>query len=195
MGGGKTRFAYVYIVVPLVYLCINIAYSLKLKEYPLVDVLILMLGYLIRLEYGGLLIGTGVSAWMFLTVTASAFFLGFGKRRNELLLYGNGSRKNLKMYTVEFLDQACQMSMTTAIVFYALSCADTNTVVADAGVDLLWSVPLAFIICFKYLMDLHRNDCDGDPVEVVLKDKWLVILCAAFAVVLFILLYWQGRFF
>lgn len=186
---GMSGFQLAYIGIPCLYLAVNIAYSVKLKNYPLVDVFILMLGYVLRLVYGGMISGTGVSAWMFLTITAASFFLGFGKRRNELLMYGDGGRLNLKVYTLEFLDHACQMSMTVTIVFYALSCADTNTAVAGAGVNLLWSVPVVFIICLRYLMILNDGQSDGDPVNVVLRDKWLMILCIFFGVVLMYLLY------
>ena len=188
-GRGNQEFALKYILVPLLYLAMNIAYSVKLKEYPLLDVFILMLGYVMRLIYGGILIGTGISAWMFLTVTAAAFFLGFGKRRNELLIYGDTGRENLKRYTLGFLDQACLMSMTMTIVFYSLSCADTNTAVAQAGVNLLWSVPIVIMICLRYLMILHSGRSDGDPVEVLLKDKWLVLLCVFYFGALLLLLY------
>lgn len=186
---GYKKFAFEYIFIPLLYLALNVAYSLKLKEYPLIDVFILMLGYVLRLIYGGRLAGTGLSAWMFLTITAAAFFLGFGKRRNELLMYGSVGRANLKEYTLDFLDRACQMSMTTTIIFYALSCADVNTAVAEAGVNLLWSVPAVFIICLRYLMILNDGKSDGDPVEVVFRDKWLILLGIVFLAVLMILLY------
>ena len=188
-GGANKRFAFKYILVPLLYFVMNIAYSMKLKEYPLIDVFILMFGYVLRLVYGGILIGTGVSAWMFLTVTAAAFFLGFGKRRNEFLMYGDTGRANLKRYTLGFLDQACLMSMTTTIVFYSLSCADMDTAVAKAGVNLLWSVPVVFIICLRYVMILHNGRSDGDPMEVLLKDKWLALLCVFYFAVLLLLLY------
>ena len=178
---GYKKFAFEYIFIPLLYLALNVAYSLKLKEYPLIDVL--------RLIYGGRLAGTGLSAWMFLTITAAAFFLGFGKRRNELLMYGSVGRANLKEYNLDFLDRACQMSMTTTIIFYALSCADVNTEVAEAGVNLLWSVPAVFIICLRYLMILNDGKSDGDPVEVVFRDKWLILLGIVFLAVLMILLY------
>ena len=188
-GAPGCDFAFRYILIPFVYLVINAAYSFKLKRYPLVDVFILMMGYVLRLLYGGILSETGVSAWMFLTVTAGAFFLGFGKRRNELLMYGETGRTNLRQYTLGFLDQACLISVTTTIVFYALSCADVNTAVAAAGVDLLWSVPVVFVICLRYLMILNSGESDGDPIEIILKDKWLLLLCLVFFAVLLISLY------
>lgn len=189
LGGGILRPAYEYMLIPSIYFVLNMAYSLKLKHIPLVDVFILMSGYVLRLQYGAVLAGVGVSAWMFLTVTAAAFFLGFGKRRNELLRYGSTGRASLEAYKIGFLDQACLMSMTTAIVFYSLSCADMNTAVAAAGVDLLWSVPVVFVIFLRYLMVLNDGNSGGDPVDVVLKDKCLLALCAGFSAVLVFLLY------
>ena len=67
--------------------------------------------------------------------------------------------------------------------------ADMDTAVAKAGVNLLWSVPVVFIICLRYLMILHNGRSDGDPMEVLLKDKWLALLCVFYFAVLLLLLY------
>lgn len=182
------------LLLPTVYLVLNLGYSFGLKNVPLLDVFILMLGYLLRLEYGGWLAGCGVSKWMFLTMMFVAFFLGFGKRRGELLAYGTSSRESLKQYSADFLEKGMYTSLTAAIVFYALMCADTNTVVARYGADLLWSVPFVALISFRYMMLIEGGRSDGDPVSVVLSDKILVLLCAAFSLVLLILLYFPVRF-
>lgn len=177
------------LLLPLLYLIVNIMYSFGLKNYPLVDVFILMLGYLIRLIYGGILTDCGVSSWMFLTMMSVAFFMGFGKRRGELHKYGNGSRKNLKRYTESFLKQGMVISCTLAVVFYAMTCADTDSVVAQAGVDLLWSVPGAVLILFRYLMLVLDDENDGDPVSVILSDRFLLCLGGGFALIFGYLLY------
>lgn len=178
-----------YIMLPLLYLVLNFAYSFGLKNIALLDVFILMSGYLIRLEYGALIIDITVSTWMFLMMTSAAFFLGFGKRRNELIRYGNENRKSLSTYTIGFLNQAIQISMTTTIVFYAMACADSQTTVAMAGVDLLWSVPVVFIICLRYMMILETEDSDGDPVTVILSDKPLLALGVTYVLLIIAIIY------
>ena len=79
------------------YVALNLLYSLGLKNIALLDVFILMSGYVIRVFYGALIIGVDVSSWLYLTVMAMAFYLGLGKRRNEMLLQGSRSRKVLEL--------------------------------------------------------------------------------------------------
>ena len=70
-----------------------------------------------------------------------------------------------------------------------MACADSQTTVALAGVDLLWSVPFVFIICLRYMMILEKDDCDGDPVTVVLSDRPLLGLGVAYVLIVYLLLY------
>ena len=178
-----------YIVLPCIYMIANFLYSAYLKNIPLLDVLILVFCYTARLWYGAVLNNAEVSNWMFLTMMSASFFMGFGKRRNELQQYGDSSRKSLRGYTVNFLDKAMQLSMTSSIVFYSLMCSDMNTSVASSGVNLLWTTPFITVICLRYLMLVENNSCDGDPVSVILGDKILALLCSVYMCIVTILLY------
>lgn len=164
----------------IVYLLINIGYSMGLKNVPILDVAILSGGYILRLYSGGELAGVEISDWMFLTVASASLYLGFGKRRNELIRYGDKGRKLLERYTVGFLDKGIQMSLTLTVVFYALSCTDENTVMA--GANLLWSVLLVILVLLRYNMLLEDGTGDGDPVEVLLQDKALMLLIIFYVV-------------
>ena len=177
------------ILCPAVYLAVNILYSVCLKKIPLLDVLILVFDYVLRLWYGAVLAGVPVSNWMFLTMMSAAFFMGFGKRRNEFLKYGASMRESLKGYTEKFLDKAMQIAITSAIVFYSLMCADSNTEVARAGVNLLWTTPLIVVICLRYLMLVEKENSDGDPVSVIMGDRALILLCSGYIVAVAAFLY------
>ena len=176
-------------LIVTIYLIINFAYSLGLKDYVLIDIIILALGFVLRLLYGGIITDIGVSNWMFLTVVSAAFYLSLGKRLKELIKYGDAIRKSLSGYTVTFLKESMHISMSLTIVFYALSCSDKTTTVAQHGVNLLWTVPIVLIICLRYNLILEKNEIDGDPVEVVLKDKALLSLIGFYACIILLLLY------
>lgn len=168
------------------YIASNLAYSLGAKNIALLDVFILVLGYILRIYYGAMLIGAPVSSWLYLTVLSMAAFLGFGKRRNELRMQGDVSRKVLGLYTSEFLDKAMYLCLCLTIVFYALWCEDMARVMENQ--ILLFSVPLVLMICMRYSMDVE-GDSDGDPVEVVLADKPLLLLTAGYALMMAAILY------
>ena len=111
------KFISIYIIT---YILINIMYSFGLKNIPLLDVFILALGFLIRVLYGGALINVEVSTWLFLTVLSISFYLGLGKRRNELMAQKNPeniTRNVLKYYNKEFLDKNMYMCLSMTIIF------------------------------------------------------------------------------
>ncbi len=94
-----------------------------MKNVALLDVVILVSGFLIRLLYGSAVTGISIFFWMCMTVIAASFYLGFGKRRNELLKNEEDAekiRKVLKYYNKEFLDKNMYMCKSMAIIFYAM---------------------------------------------------------------------------
>lgn len=172
----------------VLYFVLNLGYSFGLKNIPIVDITILVSGFLIRVLYGAVVTDIVVSNWLYLTVIAVAFYFALGKRRNELRQLGDGdTRQVLKAYPVEFLDKNMGMCLTLANVFYALWSMDKNTVSAY-GNSLVFSVPIVLLITMKYSLNVE-GDSDGDPVEVLLHDKVLLVLCAVYLAVMFAILY------
>ena len=176
------HFISIYIIS---YILLNIMYSFGLKNIPLLDVFILALGFLIRVLYGGALINVEVSTWLFLTVLSISFYLGLGKRRNELMAQekiGNNTRSVLKYYNKEFLDKNMYMCLSMTIIFYSLWCQDLNSKY------IMWTIPVVLLICMKYSLNIESNS-SGDPVEVLLKDKVLILLIGIYAIAIFLTLY------
>ena len=176
------KFISIYIIT---YILINIMYSFGLKNIPLLDVFILALGFLIRVLYGGALINVEISNWLFLTVLSISFYLGLGKRRNELIAQektGNTTRSVLKYYNKEFLDKNMYMCLSMTIIFYSLWCQDLNS---DY---IMWTIPIVLLICMKYSLNIESNS-SGDPVEVLLKDKILMLLVGIYAIAILLTLY------
>lgn len=167
--------------LPLSYLVINIAYSNGLKNIPLLDVAIISFGFVIRLYYGSVLSNIAISDALFLTVVSASFFLGFGKRRNELKK-GTSTRKVLKAYNIHFLDKIMYVFIGLTLVFYSLW-------TISKGEDLVYTVPFAMLIVADYCLIIESDSSDGDPAEVLKHSKTLLSLLVLFAVVLFICLY------
>lgn len=166
-------------LILILYFLLNIGYSMGLKEIPLVDILILVSGFILRVLYGSAICGIPVSGWMYLTVMSASFYMGLGKRRNELSKNGSGTRKVLKFYTYEFLDKNMYICNALMIIFYALWCT-SDGINEKFGGRMLWTIPLVIVICMKYSLNIEGNS-DGDPVEVLVHDKVLALLCLVFA--------------
>lgn len=172
----------------LLYFAINLAYSFGLKNIPLLDITILVAGFLIRVIYGAVVTDIAISNWLYLTVIAVAFYFALGKRRNELRKTGSETRKVLKSYPVNFLDKNMYMCLALANVFYALWSMSESTVAFYHNRYLVFTVPIVLLITMKYSMNVERES-DGDPVEVLLHDKMLLGLCIAYLAVMFFILY------
>lgn len=171
------------------YLIMNLAYSFGLKNVPLVDISILVAGFLIRILYGAIVADIVISNWLYLTVIALAFYFALGKRRNELKQLGTGeTRKVLKSYPMDFLDKSMGMCLTLANVFYALWSMDERTIAFYNNKYLIFTVPIVLLITMKYSLTVE-GESDGDPVEVLLHDKVLLMLCAMYISVMIIILY------
>ena len=170
------------------YLILNLGYSLGLKKVPLVDVAILVSGFWIRVLYGALITGIKISDWLYLTIVMLAFFLALGKRRNELKHNKAGETRDvLKAYPIAFLDKSMYMCLTLAIVFYSLWTMTEETVLAY-GQYLIYTVPIVMLIIMKYSMDIE-GDSDGDPVEVLVHDHFLMVLCLIYLLSMLAILY------
>lgn len=173
-----------FLILPICYLILNIAYSYGLKNIPVVDVFVISLGFLLRLFYGGILISEVVSNWLFLTVLFGTLFLGFGKRRNELLKEKTGTRKALEKYSSEFLSSALNMCMALTLTFYSLWTIETD----PEGKLTLYTVPLIALLAFKYYYSLN-NANSGDPTDIFYQEKWIpvsiIILIVVFSKALY----------
>lgn len=167
-------------VALLVYVVLNVGYSMGWKNVPLLEIAILVSGFLIRLLYGSLVTNIQVSGWLFLTVVSISFYLGFGKRRNEWRMQRTNAvdtRTVLSFYSEAFLNRSMEMFLCMSIVFYAL------WAVNQGNQMLLWSVPLVMLTALRYSMDVENMDASGDPIEMFYGDKMIWLLAALSAAV------------
>lgn len=171
------------------YIVLNLAYSFGLKNIPILDISILVSGFLIRILFGSFVTGISISNWLYLTVIVFSFYLALGKRRNELRRISDGETRNvLKSYPESFLDKSMVMCLTLTNVFYALWSMDEQTKALYNNDYLVFTVPIVLLITLKYSMSVE-GDSDGDPVEVLLHDKILLVLCMMYLAVMFLILY------
>ena len=177
IGNVILRTSWYSITILVSYLILNILYSKIFKNIPIVDVICLVIGFVLRVIYGASLIDVQVSNWLYLTIISFAFYLALGKRRNELQA-GGDTRKVLKFYNKEFLDKNMYMFLTLMLVFYSMWCVDESNI-AKFNNKLIYTVPILMIIAMKYSFNIE-NSAEGDPVEVLLSDKVLMILVLLF---------------
>lgn len=168
---------------PAAYLVLNLAYSFGLKNVALLDICILVSGFLIRILFGGAVTGIAVSSWLYLTILSLSFYFALGKRRNELTRHGaSGTRSVLSAYSKEFLDKNMYMCMGLANAFYALWAMEQSSGVVTA------TVPVVLVLTMRYSL-IVEGSSEGNPVDVLLKDKVLLVLGLLYVSALFAVLY------
>lgn len=168
---------YIYIGFILLYLALNLAYSVALKKKPFWDVIILVSGFFIRVLYGAYIVDVQISAWLYLTIVAISFYMALGKRRNEMKKTESKTRSVLKFYSFDFLDKNMYMCAGIANVFYALWAMDSGN-----STHMLLTVPLVLLLSMRYSYDIEKEDSQGDPVDVLLHDKMILCLAAIYAI-------------
>lgn len=175
-------------IILLTYLLVNIAYSFGLKNKPIIDIVILVSGFFLRVLYGSVITDIVLSNWLYLTIISASFYMGLGKRRNEILKQGDTSRNVLKYYSKNFLDKNMYVYLTLCIVFYSLWCIDATTIEKMHTNLLVWTIPLVMIICMKYTLNIE-GDSFGDPIDVICEDKILLLLAILYGIIMLTLVY------
>lgn len=157
------------------YLLVNLLYTLWLKEIVIVDVMVLSSGYVVRVLAGAAAVGVTVSEWLLLCTVFLALFLGFSKRRHELVLLPDDAREQravLNHYSQAFLDQMMNVVTASTLLSYALYTTADETVARFGAYSLIWTVPFVLFGIFRYLYLIHQadNPKQRNPTELLLFD-------------------------
>lgn len=159
---------YKVILVILVYMLLNIGYSLYLKHQPVLDIFTIASGFVLRVYAGAVAIAVPVSGWMFITTLCLALYLASIKRRQELDTHGVTSRKTLKNYSLDLLNRYAEMSAIGALLFYSIF-------VMSERPELMITIPLVIFGMFRYwyITDIHNEG--ESPTDAILSDKQLLL--------------------
>jgi 4-hydroxybenzoate polyprenyltransferase len=158
------------------YLALNAAYSLGLKQVPVLDVFAIAAGFMLRLLAGTWGIGIEPSRWLLACGFLLTLFLGFAKRRAELerLAHDAGQhRAVLEAYNLAFLDKAVFTCVIGMVVTYGLYTVSAETVALHGTENLIWTLPWVLLGSFRYLFRLHYRGGGGDPTQELLRDPLL----------------------
>ncbi len=187
------------LAVAVVYAVMNLAYSMWLKHVPILDVMIVALGFVIRVMAGAYAIRVPLSHWILLCTFFGALFIAFGKRKDEMGLPADEKQKHRKSateYTDRFIDQMLALSAGIAVVFYAFYTIDPEVVKRFGTQRLVYTTPIVVFGVLRYYYLLYNRNEGGDPVQLAVSDRPL-ILCLAVWIgsVVFIYLYGNHRLF
>jgi 4-hydroxybenzoate polyprenyltransferase len=172
-----------FLVIVIAYFIIQLLYTLVVKNVEILDVMAIAAGFLLRAIAGVAAINTTMSYWLIICTGLLALFLALGKRRHELLLLEDKAyshRASLHGYSPELIDQLISVVTSLTIMSYTLY---TFFPIGDAKHErLLLTVPFVIYGIFRYLKLIYMHQLGGDPEEILLSDRPLIVAILAFVV-------------
>jgi 4-hydroxybenzoate polyprenyltransferase len=170
----------------LTYFIINIFYSWHLKHVVILDVFLISSGFMLRILAGTVGLGITPSAWLLLCGFMVTLFLGFAKRRAELLMIeategtSNGlTRRVLDDYSPEMLEQFIAVTAACTIIAYGLYTVSPQTVAIHGSNNLIYTLPFVVYGIFRYLYLLHRRAKGNDTAKDLVQDRHLLVTVVA----------------
>jgi len=184
---------HVFGLIVLSYIVLNVAYSLFLKHIVILDVMVIAAFFLLRVMAGASIVDIYPSSWLIVCTIFLALFLGFSKRRHEILILSdnaNAHRKVLEHYSPPyFLDQMIGIVTACTVVSYMLYTVSEETVRFFGTRQLIWTVPFVLYGIFRYLYLVHIKEEGGDPAGILLRDKPLLVNILLWSVSCIIIVY------
>jgi len=159
-----------------VYVIMNIAYSFYLKHVAIVDIVIIAIGFTLRLFVGSAVTDIALSMWIVIMTFLLALFIALAKRRDDVLIYldtGKKMRKVIDGYNLQFLDTVMAIMASVVIVAYIIYTVSPE-VAARVHSDYLYLTALFVILgIMRYLQVTFVFKDSGSPTRIVLKDRFM----------------------
>lgn len=175
-----------------IYVILNLAYSVFLKQIVIIDVMVIAAGFVLRVLAGAAIISVYPSSWLVICTILLALFLAFGKRRNEIVVMGDEAdshRPVLEHYSPYFLDQMMAVVTASTVISYMLYTVSEDTCRFFGTRHLLWTTPFVLYGIFRYLYLVHRKEKGGDPAELMFGDKPLLINIVLWVIACVLIIY------
>jgi 4-hydroxybenzoate polyprenyltransferase len=182
-----------FVLIVAAYWFLNVLYAVWLKHQVILDVFTVAAGFVLRVVGGAVAINVAMSDWLLICTSLLALFLGFSKRRHELLLLKEGAgahRQVLGDYDPQFLDMMIGVVTAATVMSYALYTVSEETVQKFHTRGLLATSPFVLYGIFRYLYLVYHKDLGGDPTHIFLTDRPLLVNLLLWVVTIITILYW-----
>ena len=160
-----------------VYFVMFVFYSLIFKRIIILDSMVIATGFVLRAIAGAVIVSVGISVWLIVCTIFLALFLGFAKRRSELVTLQSDAavhRRILAQYSLGLLDLLLGICCTLAVISYSLY-SITRHAQSTLGPDVLITLPFVFFGVFRYLYLVVQENRGSDPASVLLSDPPLLV--------------------
>jgi decaprenyl-phosphate phosphoribosyltransferase len=175
-----------------VYFVMNVAYSFGLKNIAILDMLIVAMGFVLRIKAGAIVANVEVTTWLIIMTFLLALFMAIGKRRDDLLLHessGKEMRKSLSGYNLSFLDTMLGLFSAIIIVAYINYTVAPDSILRLGTYRLYYTSIFVIAGIMRYLQVVFVKKQSGSPTEILYKDHFIQITILLWIACFFIILY------
>lgn len=181
-----------FFVILLVYLVLNVGYSMGLKSVSILDIIIVSFGFVLRVFSGGIVADVPLSKWMIIMIFLLSLLLAFAKRRDDMIIFNHSGkilRKSISQYNLDFINTSIAMLSGVIIVSYLMYTISTEVVVR-LGSDYLYSTSV-FVIAglLRYLQITFVENKSGSPTEILYTDTFIQIVLVGWVVSFYLIIY------
>lgn len=181
-----------FLFVVAIYFLINLAYSLGLKSIAILDIMILAMGFVLRIKGGSVISYVALSEWIVIMVFLLAVFMAIGKRRDDVLLKvssGTDMRKSIKGYNLELLNVLLALVCAVIVVAYFMYTMSEETIQRMGTARLYYTCIFVLAGIMRYLSIIYVSADSGSPTKILYKDRFiqitLLLWIASFILILY----------
>ncbi len=178
------------------YYVLNVAYCLRLKDYAVIDVCIIAVGFVLRILAGGVASGVMVSRWLVLMTFLLTLFLSFAKRRDDVLRMnetGRAPRKNTVRYNLTFINQAITITASVTLVCYIMYTV-SQEVMRALGTEYLYLTTIFVVLgLLRYIQIAVVDEKSGDPTKVIWSDRFTQLVVVGWGLTFLLLIYFKDN--
>jgi len=181
-----------FLFVLAIYFLVNLGYSLGLKSIPILDLILLAAGFVLRIKGGSVISYVPLSEWIVIMVFLLAIFMAIGKRRDDVLLKissGTDMRKSIKGYNLELLNVLLALVCAVIVVAYLMYTMSPVTIQYTGSTRLYYTCLFVLAGIMRYLQIIFVSNDSGSPTKILYKDRFIQVTLVLWIVSYILLLY------
>lgn len=162
-----------------IYFFVNVGYSFGLKSIPILDIILLSAGFVLRVKGGSVITFIPLSEWIIIMIFLLALFMAIGKRRDDVLLKissGTDMRKSIKGYNLDLLNVLLALICAVIIVAYFMYTMAPETMLKFSTHRLYYTCLFVMAGIMRYLQIIFVQADSGSPTKILYKDRFLQIV-------------------
>ena len=183
-----------YAFVLCLYFVMNIAYTLGLKKLAIVDIIIVSIGFVLRIKAGSIVTHTPLSEWVIIMVFLLALFMAIAKRRDDIVIKessGVDMRVASKKYSLQYLNAMLALISAVIIVSYLMYTLSPPVIERIGTYRIYYTTLFVIVGILRYLQIALVENNTGSPTKILYQDRFIQLVIVGWIVSFYLLIYFK----